>query len=192
MITRRKTRGICLVEILIALVIAAVLLAATTTALMALVGGVRTNEQYARSRQATRGAMELVLAKVRKAKELTLLDAASGDSFQSLVTLDQGTWNAVTKTYDNPKFTRYYRSTEWDAAAAKNVPVIRVSSTLTNSPSDPVLLRYVDNVVFRSVPDASGDFCYVTVEMTVNWVSSQGGKPVTYALAGTAVARSAL
>ncbi len=184
----RSRRGVCIVELLMGLSLAGILLAAIMSALLTTVNGVHTNDRYVRSRQAAAGAMDLVLARIRQAKELTMENVSKkGDSYGTLVTMDRATWNSATNAYDNPQYSRFYVGNVWDATVKQNVPALKIG---TGASTDPVLARYVNNVVFRSVPALNGEHEYVTVELTIDCRDANGGKTTSYALAGTALARS--
>ena len=86
---------------MIASSLAAMLMTAVVTGLMVVSHNVRANEAAIRARQSGTRAIELIMGKVRRAKEVTLSKPLPGGGFTTLVTFDNGVWDPATSDYSD-------------------------------------------------------------------------------------------
>lgn len=175
--------GLCLVEVLMGLAIAAMLLTAVATALVSMAGGIRQNDAYIRSQQAARVTLNYLTSSVRRAKEIDL--GAINPTSAAEVQATQLT--VVDATDDYGQITKW-RTFSWDATT-------QTLSLSTNGGPLGRILANVSSLKFRSSaePLASDSahfrFRYVTIELALD-TRDMSGISQTSSFSGTAYARS--
>lgn len=180
---RRKARGFTVVEVVLAMAIAAMILAALATALISLSSSLRINDRQLRSRQSASAMLNLALAKVRRARQVHCEPASSPDhSYSRIEILDDGVWNK--DHYDSPRYTVM----EFSDAGIYMGTGDNANALTTTSGMQKVLSNV--NGLFRSSPQG-GAHRAVTVELTISAPDAFSGASTDFSLTGSAALRSA-
>lgn len=176
----RRRRGFSVVEVLLASTLAAMLLSAVVAGLMLCSTSVKTNESTMRARQSASRALELILTKVRRAKEVFLLNPTGGDGYAKLATVDDGVWDGT--TFTSPVMSEFVFEN------GKLYIIRDIDGVESKQP----ILSNVENMAFRSTrANTSEPWRDVTVEISMSVVQAfTATEKAQFAISGSSSVRS--
>lgn len=182
----KRIGAFTLVELIMCTALAALLMTAVATALASVTSGVRGNDSYSRARNGAQRAIELMVAKLRVAKEFEVDTAGTGNRLR---VMEDGAWDAAGKCWR----TSNARWSLFEVNSAGELVMSLESSDANGSISalgSFVLARHVRHADFRTALD-SGMNRSVTIDLTVDGADAfSTGKSNSFSISGTAMVRS--